>query len=127
MALLLDTQIIIWMEEDANKIPDHIKSLIFQEPEVYFSQVSVWEMAVKIKIDKLSLNHQLEVFVDNFQRDYNIFPLNISFKQIYHTQQLPLHHRDPFDRLLISQSLIENMHLVSADDIFDKYEIKRLW
>lgn len=115
MALLLDTQIIIWIEEDASKIPAHIKTIILRETEGYFSKVSVWEMAIKLKTGKLSLTQPLEIFIENFQRDYNFFPLDISLKHIYYTQQLPFHNRDPFDRLLIAQSLTENMQIVSAD------------
>lgn len=127
MALLLDTQIIIWLEEDATKIPDNIKTRIFHDSEVYFSSVSVWEMAIKLKTEKLSLNQPLESFIKNFERDYGFFLLNISLKHIYHTQILPFHHRDPFDRLLISQSISEDIEIVSADEMFDAYLSNRLW
>ena len=127
MALLLDTQIIIWLEEDAIKIPDTIKTMILQEPKVYFSMISVWEMAIKLKTEKLKLMQPLETFIENFQRDYNFFPINISLQHIYYTQQLPFHHRDPFDRLIIAQSLLENIQMVSSDSIFDEYGVNRLW
>ena len=127
MALLLDTQIIIWLEEDPTKIPDLIKTLITQELKVYFSKVSVWEMAIKLKTKKLSLMLPLETFIDNFQRDYDFFLLDISLNHVYHTQHLPYHHRDPFDRLLIAQSLVDNIQIISSDSIFDKYDVKRLW
>jgi PIN domain nuclease of toxin-antitoxin system len=87
----------------------------------------VWEMAIKIKVEKLLLNQQLEVFIENFQQDYGFFLLDISLKHIYNTQILPYHHRDPFDRLLIAQSISEDIQIISADEMFDEYISNRLW
>src|SRR5438552_10588601 len=99
MALLLDTQILVWLEEQPEKINKDVKEKIFTEPVVFFSLVSVWEMAIKIKLGKLSLNQPLETIVANFIKDYNFEILGINKAHIYYTQQLPMHHKDPFDRL----------------------------
>lgn len=127
MALLLDTQMLIWLEEQPGKIRNEVKERIFTEQLVFFSLVSLWEMAIKIKFGKLTLNQPLESVAGNFLRDYNFEILNIKQEHIYHTQQLPMHHKDPFDRLIVSQSIVENIELVSSDEIFDVYGIKRIW
>ncbi len=127
MALLLDTQIIIWLEENPANIANEVRDQILAETTAYFSKASVWEMAIKIKTGKLSLKQPLDLFIDNFQIDYKFKLLDISLQHIYQTQQLPLHHRDPFDRLLIAQSIIENIAVISSDVIFDAYGIRRIW
>ncbi|MBA4138939.1 MAG: type II toxin-antitoxin system VapC family toxin [Segetibacter sp.] len=127
MALLLDTQIIIWLEENPANIANEVRDQILAETTAYFSKASVWEMAIKIKTGKLSLKQPLDLFIDNFQIDYKFKLLDISLQHIYQTQQLPLHHRDPFDRLLIAQSIIENIAVISSDGIFDAYGIRRIW
>ncbi len=127
MALLLDTQIIIWIEENPQKIPAAVKEKIFSESEVYFSKTSVWEMAIKIKTGKLVLKQFLPDFITNFRQDYYFKILDISLFHIYQTEELPLYHRDPFDRLLISQAMVQNLPIVSNDPFFDSYPVKRIW
>ena len=127
MALLLDTQIIIWIEESPAKISTVAKSHIFSGELAYFSAASVWEIAIKIKTGKLSLQQPLDVFVANLYNGHRLLLLDISLPHIYYTQQLPLHHRDPFDRLLIAQSLTENIPVVTSDMIFDTYGVNRIW
>ncbi len=91
------------------------------------SPASVWEIAIKINIGKLKLNVSLEKMIQNFQINYDFEILNIELSHIYQTQQLPLHHRDPFDRLIIAQSIVENIEIVSSDEVFDAYGINRIW
>ena len=127
MALLLDTQVLIWLEETPERIPERVRDRIFTEPIVYLSQASVWELAIKIKTGKFSLKQPLQTFVVNFLIGYNYKLLNIQLSHIYQTERLALLHKDPFDRLIIAQSLIENMEIVSSDEIFDAYGVKRIW
>lgn len=127
MALLLDTQILIWLEEQPEKIKDDVKEKIFSEPLVLFSLVSVWEIAIKIKTGKLALQNSLEALVEDFIKDYSFDILHISQEHIYYTQQLPMYHKDPFDRLLLAQTIVEKIDIVSSDEIFDLYGVKRIW
>jgi len=127
MAILIDTQILIWLEENETNIPKLVLEEIATNPLVYFSKVSVWEMAIKVKTGKLSIKKRLEDFIDDLVKDYYFKFLDISLPHIYQTQQLDLHHRDPFDRLLAAQSIVENMPIISSDEIFDQYQVNRIW
>ncbi len=127
MPLLLDTQVIIWLEKNDPQLSKKALENIFTEPVLFLSKVSVWEMAIKFKTDKLVLKQPLELFIKNFLIAYKCKIMDINLSHIYQTQQLPLHHRDPFDRLLIAQSAIEQIAIVSADKLFDQYEIERVW
>ena len=127
MALLLDTQILIWLEENLEKIPLHTRSVIFSNPDVYFSVANIWKMAIKIKIGKLQMKFPLPDMVSIFILGYKFKLLDIERSHIYQTLQMPLHHRDPFDRLIIAQSIVENIDVVSSDEAFDAYGINRIW
>ncbi|MBK0383687.1 type II toxin-antitoxin system VapC family toxin [Pedobacter sp. SD-b] len=127
MALLIDTQVIIWLENNPNKFSKETKRILSIEDVVYFSHASIWEMSIKLKIGKLFLDENLEKFFLNFQNTYKFQPLPIKQSHIYQTEQLDLHHKDPFDRLIVAQSMIENLSIVSSDVIFDKYIDNRIW
>lgn len=127
MPVILDTQIIIWLEESPEKIPDDVKEIILRESLVYISAVSVWEMAIKIKTGKLDVKMPLQTFISNVQKDYGFDLLNISLAHIYQIEQLPLYHKDPFDRLLIAQSMVEKIAISTSDEIFNEYGINIIW
>ncbi len=127
MTLFIDTQILIWLEENPAKIPIEISNKVLSASNVYFSKASVWEMAIKIKTGKLVIKKDLTDFVDGFFVDYSFKLLDISLPHIYHTQQLELIHRDPFDRIIAAQALVEDIQLISSEEIFDSYNVKRLW
>ncbi len=84
-------------------------------------------MSIKLKTGKLKLKQPLDLFIEYFQRDYFFQLPDISLRHIYYTQQLPLHHRDSFDRILIAQSSIEKIDIVTSDEIFDAYGVTRIW
>ena len=102
MAILLNTQILIWLEENETNIPTLILEKITTNPTVYFSKVSVWEMAIKLNTGKFSITKILADFINGLLKDYESKLHDISLLHIYQTQQLELHHRDPFDRLIAS-------------------------
>lgn len=127
MALLLDTQIIIWLEENPKRISDSASKKIASEKGLIISAASIWELAIKLKTGKLSLNQALPLFIQNFQVGYGVKLYPITLNHIYETQELPLHHRDPFDRLLIAQALIEDIPVASSDAVWDLYGLNRVW
>jgi len=84
-------------------------------------------MAIKISLNKLYLNETLEDFTQKHIIGNDIEILKIELSHIYRVEQLPFHHRDPFDRLIISQSIEDNLPLLTSDIKFDEYPITRVW
>lgn len=128
MRLLLDTHTFIWFVIDSPQLSSNAKTLIEDEyNEKCFSIASIWEMAIKQSVGKLTFNLPLQTFVKQ-QMEYNsITLLNIKINHATTVATMPLHHKDPFDRLLIAQSMVEQLPIVSADSAFDSYSIQRLW
>lgn len=92
----------------------------------YISIASLWEMSIKISLGKLAIDKDFkEVFKELSESGIEILP--ISFEHVLKSSTLPFHHRDPFDRIIVAQSICEGMKLLSADEIFDKYITDRIW
>ena len=128
MKLLLDTHALLWFIAGSASLSAAARSAIEDAAnEKFVSIVSIWETAIKISIGKLSLTAP---FDDLFPHQLMINGFELLPVKVEHTSvvaSLPFHHRDPFDRLLIAQTIEEKMTLVSADQIFDDYGINRLW
>jgi len=128
MRFLLDTHTFIWYVTDEGQLTTLVLELINDENnEILLSIASIWEMAIKQSIGKLSFNLPFEVFILQ-QLSLNKFDLlEIKIDHLAVVASLPLHHRDPFDRLLISQAMVEQLPILSIDSAFDCYPIQRLW
>ena len=128
MKILLDTHAFIWFVESNAKLSATAKALI-ENPntEVKLSIASVWEMAIKVSTGKLAFTQPLDQFVPQQMRLNRIELLTLEMPHTFAIIGLPFHHRDPFDRILLAQSFIENMPLVSNDMAFDQYGVKRIW
>ncbi len=128
MRLLLDTHIFLWFVFDDAQLNVRARTLI-EDPdnESLLSIASVWETCIKVGIGKLQLKKPPETFFREQLTDSGIGLLPIEIKHAAQVSALPLHHRDPFDRLLIAQSLTEGIPLVSADAALDAYGVTRLW
>ena len=128
MKILADTHAFLWFVTDALQLSAKAKTLLeAQDTERFFSIASVWEIAIKTSLGKLTLRKPLEEFLSEQLAANRFTLLNISAEHAFRVARLPLHHRDPFDRMLVAQSLVENLPLVSSDDALDAYGIKRLW
>lgn len=125
-SFILDTHIFIWLTEDNPSLPDDLRSMIDNADLVYLSIASLWEIAIKLNLDKLSLQQDYETIGAAIETS-DILMLPISFEDTVRVRHLPLHHRDPFDRILISQAMNHDLPIISADKKFDLYEIKRVW
>lgn len=131
MRLLLDSHTLIWLYMGNPQLSQAAKNSIAHSTSIcYVSVATVWEMAIKIKLGKLSIGAPLHLFVEELvQNGIQLLPIEV--KHLLKTQDFPFHHRDPFDRLLAAQAIIEKMDLVSADTIMDSYfettSIKRIW
>ena len=127
MNLLLDTHTYIWFSTNKPELSSKVKKMIEDsENYSYISIASLWEMSIKISLGKLSIDRALEDVIKDLT-DSGIEILPISFEHILKISSLPFHHRDPFDRLIIAQSMCEGMKLLSADVIFDQYTNERIW
>ncbi|MDD1414551.1 type II toxin-antitoxin system VapC family toxin [Dolichospermum sp. ST_con] len=128
MKVLIDTHVFIWWTSDSQKLSLLVYNLLGDSnTQVFLSVVSIWEMQIKLSLGKLQLKTALpELIEDEIKRNrIKLLPLDLS--HIYALNNLSNHHRDPFDRLLISQSQSEKLVIVSIDAKFDGYEIERLW
>ncbi|MFB8788201.1 MAG: type II toxin-antitoxin system VapC family toxin [Potamolinea sp.] len=128
MRLLLDTHIFIWYILDNRKISPTVRALIDdQDNEILLSIASIWEMAIKHSSGKLSFGMPFELFIEQQLSVNTIELLKINLDHINVVASLPFHHRDPFDRLLIAQTMVEQIPILSADSVFDNYLIERLF
>ena len=124
MRLLLDTHTFLWFVNDNPKLSDRLKDIIEDTNNVsYLSVASLWEMSIKFNLGKLTLNPNYEEFVEREVKTSTIQLLNIELEHLKVNSTLPFHHRDPFDRLIITQSIVEQIPIVSVDSAFDKYSV----
>ena len=127
MKYLIDTQILIWLFISPNKIPSNIQNLLKNlDNEIYVSKVSIWEIAIQVSIGKLIIPFEIKKLIFEI-KGMNIKILNIKNQHLIKVTDLPFHHKDPFDRLIISQAFIERMTIISSDNHFSKYDVKVLW
>ncbi|MBA3785258.1 MAG: type II toxin-antitoxin system VapC family toxin [Acidobacteria bacterium] len=128
MNLLLDSHTFVWWRDEPHKL-SHIAFAEISNPnnDVFLSVVTVWELQIKIALNKFTIKGKLENAVKDEQQNngFQILPIQVS--HALYLENLPPHHKDPFDRLLISQAIVENMTLVSADKDFAKYQVNLLW
>jgi PIN domain nuclease of toxin-antitoxin system len=128
MKLLLDTNVFIWLNDSPHRVREQVMTVIANpDNDLFLSLTSIWEMQIKIQLGKLELSDALPDILRTQQVDNNLQILTIDLSHIWALGNLPYHHRDPFDRLLIAQAQIEGMTLVSADRIFDLYEVDLVW
>jgi PIN domain nuclease of toxin-antitoxin system len=128
MRPLLDTHSFIWLVTEPAKLSPYVAEILSDKAvEVFLSLASVWEMAIKVRSGKLSIALPVEEFVEQNRAIARITLLDIRASHIYQTGSLPLHHRDPFDRLLIAQAQVEGLTIVGCDPEFDHYDVARIW
>ena len=127
MRLLLDTHIFIWWDSDPDRLSSQATALC-EDPANFLalSVASIWEMQIKQQFGKLKLRLSLSELIDNQKQNNGIEILPINLEHVLFLDNLPLHHKDPFDRLLIAQASVENMKLLSADPFFTRYPIEVL-
>ena len=128
MRLLLDTHAFVWLDIAKNKLSEVAQEAITNpENEVYFSLTSVWEMQIKFHLGKLHLNTSLKETLVRQQESNGIQLLPIQLNHILALNNLPQHHRDPFDRLLIAQAHSEDLTLVTNDTKIRLYDVHTMW
>ena len=127
MKLLLDTHIFIWWVDQPEKLsPAALSALEDEANELLLSVASVWEMQIKIQLGKLKLSLPLKELVTNQQETNDLTVSPVALTHVLALDALPFHHKDPFDRLLIAQSISEGFTVVTADSQFSAYSLKLL-
>ncbi len=128
MRALLDTHTFLWfIESDARLSVAARRLVIDPENDAFLSIGSVWEMAIKYRLGKLQVPQPLTTFIPDQLRRNSVTLLDITLDHLAPLTTLPLHHRDPFDRLLIVQAMFEDIPIISADAVFDAYGVTRRW
>ena len=125
---LLDTHTFLWLDDSPERLsPAALAACEDPTNELYLSVVSAWEIQIKHQINRLQLDVPLEEMIQGQQAANDLKILPVELPHVYTLRQLPLHHHDPFDRLLIAQAKVEQMRLVSADSQFEPYLIEIIW
>lgn len=128
MRVLIDTHVFIWWTSDVKMLSTRVYDLLIDpNTEAVLSIVSIWEMQIKSSLGKLRFKTTLPELVDDEINRNRIDLLPLSLSHIYTLSNLPLYHRDPFDRILIAQSIDADLQIISIDEKFDNYGINRLW
>ena len=121
MQYLIDTHIFIWFVENSSNLSQTAKNLIEDvNSEIFISIASLWEISIKTSIGKLKINGTF-ASIKNDLKANSIEILPINFEHMVENNQLPFYHRDPFDRILIAQAIVEKFNFISADAVFDDY------
>ena len=128
MRYLLDTNALLWFLDNDKKLSRRARQLIESSShESLISIVSLWEIAIKTGLGKLDLSEPFEQMFPEQLHFNNIEILDITVDSLIKLTTLPFHHRDPFDRLIIAQGLVEGLPIISVDTTFDAYGINREW
>lgn len=128
MNVLIDTHVFIWLDTQPEKLSQKALEICQNtDNKLYLSIASVWEMQIKVQLGKLDLKVPLAEMVNVQRQENDLQLLNIALDHVYQLQKLPFHHNDPFDRIIIAQSFLENVPIISIDRIFTQYAVAVLW
>lgn len=128
MKVLLDTHVFIWMLNETEKL-SHKATQILRDPdnELILSVASIWEIQIKETLGKIKFQESIETIFEKLAAQTDLKILPIEANHIFELSKFPLHHKDPFDRILIAQSNYEGAHLMSSDKVFLSYPVKIMW
>jgi len=127
MRILLDTHALLWHAEGNPSLSEAAGHAIESvDNEIAVSIASIWEMAIKTGLGKLKPSKPLSVITEDVQR-FGVVILPILPAHALAVEKLPMHHRDPFDRMLVAQAMAENLVLVTRDPAFEPYPVRCLW
>lgn len=128
MNLLLDSHTFIWMHNEPSKLSTRAAmEIVVLSNSLFLSIASIWEIQIKIQIGKFNFKDSLADVIAKQQKSNGLQILPITLSHILELDNLPFHHKDPFDRLLIAQANVENMTLVGSDPKFAAYSVNLLW
>jgi PIN domain nuclease of toxin-antitoxin system len=128
MKTLIDANVLLWALTDHSRLSTNA-ARVLDDPsnQLFFSVAGLWELVIKTQIGKLKLPHPAAEFLKQELVDLQIPVLPIEVRHVVRLERLPMHHRDPFDRVLIAQALEEDLTIVSSDRIFRRYSVELVW
>lgn len=127
MRYLLDTHTLLWAVDGSKKLPNHLKDTISDKSNLCFVSIaSIWEISIKFSLGRLKIISDLDEYLPLVKRSgFEILP--IEENHLLRLPNLPFHHKDPFDRLIIAQAQTEQFTLISKDSKFEEYDVSLLW
>jgi PIN domain nuclease of toxin-antitoxin system len=126
--LLIDTHTLIWLLDDPAQVsPVALAAVKPLTNDVLLGAATIWELSIKVGVGKLTLSLPYRQWMEKAITDLKLTILPVTVEYADRQATLPPHHKDPFDRLLIAQALVEGIPVVSADAAFDPYGVTRLW
>ena len=128
MRILLDTHALLWFRQGSAQLSASARGAIEDSSiDLLLSVASLWEMAIKVNLGKLDLGTAYADYVQKCLAESDIAVLQAQPEHLNVLSELPHHHRDPFDRLMVAQCLSEGISIVSADPVFEAYGVARIW
>ena len=128
MSYLLDTHTFLWCVTEDPRISKKAREIFLdKEIDLLISVASIWEMAIKVSIGKLDIIQPYDLFIKEQVTNNALTILPARVEHVIQVARLEFHHRDPFDRLLISQAIYEGIPILGSDSAFDLYGVQRVW
>jgi len=122
--VLVDTHVWLWLQSDPDRLPASVRDMVEDRGvELLLSAASAWEIAIKYRLGKLLLPQEPATYVPDRMRRSGTTPLSVEHAHVLRVSELPDHHRDPFDRLLVAQAQILDVPIVTADSQFERYQV----
>jgi len=128
MRALLDTHVLLWWLVDDTRISERARRLISNpDSEIYFSAASSWELSIKVALGRLELPGPPRTVIPKVLREQSFEALDVTHAHALAVAELPPHHRDPFDRMLVAQARLEKLAIVTGDPMIGRYGTKVIW
>ena len=127
MKALLDTHTFLWAISDDERLSRRAQKTFTGPNELWLSVASLWEILIKVKTGKLPLPEPSGSYLVKKLSENRIDVLPIKLDHVLRIETLPVHHRDPFDRILVAQSMVEKLPLITSDPIFEHYPVELIW
>ena len=127
MKLLLDTHVLMWWLAAPERLSTDALAALSSGRALVWSVASTWELAIKVALGRLELAAPLPQFLSKVVKDERLEVLPIHQSHALAVAELPKHHRDPFDRILVAQALVEKLHIVSSDRTLERYGVRLVW
>jgi len=128
MNILLDTHVFLWLRSSPEKIPEKLLSAYHDlNNDFFISLASIWEIQIKQQLGKLEIDLPLRDLIEQQRMNNGLQILSIEAEHIFALKDLPFYHKDPFDRMILVQSKLENLKLASSDNVFVDYGMELFW